>query len=89
MGMYGPKPIPAKKSPRWGHKAYAKKPGKVWTGADEGFLKREFLEFNNNPSKIYIQFLKQVAYALGQSEFKIRAKLKELRVRGVIPGRKH
>lgn len=89
MSMYGTKPTLAKKTPRWGHKAYAKKPGKTWTGADDGFLKREFLEYNNNPSKVYTQFLKQVAYTLGQSEYKIRLKLKELRARGVIPGRKH
>lgn len=89
MSAYGPNPTSGKKAPRWGHKAYAKKPGKTWTGADEGFLKREFLEFNNNPSKVYALFLKQVAYALGQSEYKIRLKLKELRARGVIPGRKH
>jgi hypothetical protein len=62
---------------------------KPWLPGDEGFLKREYTEFNNDKSKSYEAFLKQVGYALEKTPQQIRNKLKDMNRRGLISKREH
>ena len=84
-----------KPSPRYTNLAYRTGVDKprpktlVWKKSDEGYLIREYNEFNDTPKREYKTFLKQVGYTLMKSDYQIRMRLKEMSRKGFIEKRKH